>query len=189
MADNHVRKSGSLLEEIENDPVASREMAAARLSLDALSLLSTALSKSGMTQKSLSEKLGVTESAVSQVLFGDGNLRLYTFARYLRALGFEANLELKSEGAVLQKQGSRPRLRKNGVTDASKPVEPSIGSVFGIFETSNAIDESVPSSSFAGENQPLVETHPSEDVFDILITGSVSSRTLHTSKLDMELAA
>ena len=48
----------------------------------------------GLTQRDLAQKIGVTESAVSQTLFGDGNLKIYTLARYLKALGFEASLEL-----------------------------------------------------------------------------------------------
>jgi len=192
MIDGAKKKYGSILEEIENDPVASREMAAARLSLEALSVLGHALSKSGMTQKNLSEKLGVTESAVSQVLFGDGNLRIYTFARYLRALGFEASLELKSEGVAIPKQVPRPRLSKGAAVVSFHPAEPTLGSAFDIIETSNAIDDSLPGNVIAGENQPIVETHQAGDVFEVLITErvpDVSSRSLGASNSDMELAA
>lgn len=192
MTDGPEKKYGSILEEIENDPVAAREMAAARLSLEALSVLNLALSKSGMTQKNLSEKLGVTESAVSQVLFGDGNLRMYTFARYLRTLGFEAKLELKSEGVAVLNRESRPRLRKSAGAAPSRPMEVSIGSGLDILENSSAFDELSPGNAIAGENQPVVETHQSESVFDILITeqvSDVSSRSLRVSSSDMELAA
>lgn len=192
MTDGAKKKYGSILEEIENDPVASREMAAARLSLEALSVLGHALSKSGMTQKNLSEKLGVTESAVSQVLFGDGNLRIYTFARYLRALGFEASLGLKSEGVAIPKQVSRPRLSKGVEVVAANPAEPSLEFAFDVIETSNAIDESLPGNSIAGENQPIVETHQADGVFKILITERVPdvlSGSPGAFRSNMELAA
>ncbi|MEU1594532.1 helix-turn-helix transcriptional regulator [Streptomyces sp. NPDC005708] len=47
---------------------------------------------SGKSNKELSSLLGVSEGAVSQVLNGDGNIRISTLARYLRAMGFEPRL-------------------------------------------------------------------------------------------------
>lgn len=96
MSSDIVQASDSWLEDFEKDPVLARELSAAGLAMETLSMLHDALSESGMTQLGLAQALGVTESAVSQVFNGDGNLRIYTFARYLRALGFEATLELES---------------------------------------------------------------------------------------------
>ncbi len=90
----------SLLEQIENDPIEARELAAADLGLKAILTLQQAMKESGMSQIDLATSLGVSESAVSQVMNGDGNLRMHTFARYLRALEFEVNLELQSVSKV-----------------------------------------------------------------------------------------
>lgn len=90
----------SLLEEIEADPGASRELAAAGLARRVLEALNSALEESETAASTLASELGVSQSAVSQVLNGDGNLRIYTLARYLRALGLEATIELVPAGSA-----------------------------------------------------------------------------------------
>lgn len=85
----------SFFEDVELSPAGSRELAASQLTNDALVLLQTALSRTGVTQKQLAEKLGIGESRVSQVVNGDGNVKLTTFARYLRALGYSVTLEVQ----------------------------------------------------------------------------------------------
>lgn len=82
------------LGDLELSPLGARELAASQLTNDALVLLQTALSSTGVTQKQLAEILGIGESRVSQVVNGDGNLKLTTFARYMRALGYSVNLEV-----------------------------------------------------------------------------------------------
>ncbi|MDP1712407.1 MAG: helix-turn-helix transcriptional regulator [Candidatus Nanopelagicaceae bacterium] len=139
-------KFGSLLAEIESDPIAAREMAAARLSMQALSLLSKALAKSGKTQKELSVDLGVTESAVSQVLLGDGNLKIYTFARYLRALGFEAGLEFKSESGISISPAVQSRSRNNSISAKTNSSASNMLSVLDLLESGIKIDESTSNS-------------------------------------------
>ncbi len=88
----------SEIDRAQDSPAGAREMSAARLAVAASSALESALYSSGMTQRELAEVLGVTESAVSQVLNGDGNLRLATLARYLRAMGCEAHIDLVPAG-------------------------------------------------------------------------------------------
>lgn len=95
MTNSQSTEFASLLEQIESDPIEARELAAAELGLRAILTLQKAMNQSGMNQIDLATSLGVSESAVSQVLNGDGNLRMHTFARYLRALDFEATLELQ----------------------------------------------------------------------------------------------
>ena len=150
-------KFKSLLEEVENDPSASREMAAARLASEALRVLNVALLTSGLSQKDLSEKLGVTESAISQTLFGDGNLRIYTFARYLKALGCEVSLGLKSEGVLIPTQVARLRVRRNSELVAAGEFGSASKVAFTINENSNGLDESVKSGLASGESQPKVD--------------------------------
>ena len=96
MTNSQSAEFASLLEQIESDPIEARELAAADLGLRAILEVQKAMKESGMSQIDLATSLGISESAVSQVLNGDGNLRMHTFARYLRALGFEATLELQS---------------------------------------------------------------------------------------------
>lgn len=75
-------------------PRGAQELSAARLARDVASSLSRAAAARPRKQKDLARELGVSEGAVSQVLNGDGNVRVATLARYLRAMGYEARLQL-----------------------------------------------------------------------------------------------
>jgi transcriptional regulator with XRE-family HTH domain len=80
--------------EIAESTVEGRiEMAAAEASFDAVGLLTKVVRASGLSQREIADALGVGESRVSQVLSGDGNLRITTLARYLRAAGYALRLE------------------------------------------------------------------------------------------------
>ena len=89
------RSALTLFDDLGASPLGARELAASQLTNDALVLLQTALSSTGVTQKQLAEKLGIGESRVSQVVNGDGNVKLTTFARYLRALGYSVTVEVQ----------------------------------------------------------------------------------------------
>jgi transcriptional regulator with XRE-family HTH domain len=82
----------SLIEQEEATETGAQGLAAADLAAQVMRILEQALDASGIDQKSLAEKLGVTQGRVSQVLNGDGNLRVAAVARYLRALGYETHL-------------------------------------------------------------------------------------------------
>jgi predicted XRE-type DNA-binding protein len=84
----------SLFDDLGASPQGARELAASQLTNDALVLLQTALSSTGVTQKQLAEKLGIGESRVSQVINGDGNIKLTTLARYMRALGYAVTVSV-----------------------------------------------------------------------------------------------
>ena len=86
--------TNSLLDELCASPLGTRELAASQLTNDALVLLQTALAATGVTQKQLAEMLSIGESRVSQVVNGDGNLKLTTFARYMRALGYAVTVNV-----------------------------------------------------------------------------------------------
>ena len=84
----------SLVEAAEANPSAAREMAAARLALSVHNALLTALHRSKLDRTALADRLGLSLSAVCQVLDGDGNIRVSTIGRYARALGYQASLRL-----------------------------------------------------------------------------------------------
>jgi predicted XRE-type DNA-binding protein len=84
----------TLFDDLGASPLGARELAASQLTNDALVLLQTALSSTGVTQKQLAEILGIGESRVSQVVNGEGNLKLATFARYMRALGYAVTVNV-----------------------------------------------------------------------------------------------
>lgn len=90
----HSKSALSLFDDLGASPLGARELAASQLTNDALVLLQTALTSTGVTQKQLAEKLGIGESRVSQVVNGDGNLKLSTFARYMRALGYAVTVNV-----------------------------------------------------------------------------------------------
>ena len=85
----------SLTQELEASPVGAREMAASALTNSAIVTLELALAASGMSQKDLAEALGIGESRISQVMNGDGNIRVTTFARYMRALGYAVDFAVR----------------------------------------------------------------------------------------------
>jgi transcriptional regulator with XRE-family HTH domain len=76
------------------------EIAGARLRAKVLALLKAALEESGLKAKDLADRLGVRKSAVSQVLNGNGNMRLNTLADYLLELGFELDVTLCRVGEL-----------------------------------------------------------------------------------------
>ncbi|WP_078358693.1 helix-turn-helix domain-containing protein [Mycobacteroides chelonae] len=78
-------------DEQATDPGA-QGLAAADLASQVMRLLHQALDASELDQKSLAEKLGVTQGRVSQVLNSEGNMKIAAVARYLRALGYETKL-------------------------------------------------------------------------------------------------
>lgn len=82
----------TLIDEEQSTDAGAQGLAAADLAGQVMRLLHQALDVSDMDQKALAEKLGVTQGRVSQVLNGDGNMKIAAVARYLRALGYETRL-------------------------------------------------------------------------------------------------
>ena len=110
----------TVFEDLGTSPLGARELAASQLTNDALVLLQTALSSTGVTQKQLAEILGIGESRVSQVVNGDGNLKLTTFARDMRALGYAVTFN------VTPVERTSPELtrerRKPAITSSQRKV-------------------------------------------------------------------
>jgi transcriptional regulator with XRE-family HTH domain len=106
---------GSVAQRFASFPRGAQELSAARLARDAVAALEKAFTARGCKQKELASDLGLTEGAVSQVLNGDGNVRIATLGRYLRALGYEARLHLDpvdpQAPPVNLAAGPRPRTR------------------------------------------------------------------------------
>lgn len=82
----------SLIELREETREGRLGMAAARGTVGAVALLNRAFAASGINQHELAERACVTDGRVSQVLNGDGNVRVSTLARFLRALGYHLRL-------------------------------------------------------------------------------------------------
>lgn len=114
----------SLIEEVEATDAGAQGLAAAKLAGEVNRLLHAALAASNLEQKDLADKIGVTQGRVSQVLNGDGNVRIAALARYLRALGYEAEITLKPvDAGVPEIASSRrpPRARAEEDLAASHP--------------------------------------------------------------------
>lgn len=78
---------------VSNDPKFNIEQAAADLTVRVASLLNQAFAaRPDLDQNALADLLGVSKGRVSQVLHGDGNVHVATAAKYLRALGYEAEV-------------------------------------------------------------------------------------------------
>jgi transcriptional regulator with XRE-family HTH domain len=82
----------TLTDEEQATDAGAQGLAAADLASQVMLLLQQALDASELDQKALAEKLGVTQGRVSQILHGDGNMKIAAVARYLRALGYETRL-------------------------------------------------------------------------------------------------
>ncbi|WP_073946047.1 helix-turn-helix domain-containing protein [Streptomyces kebangsaanensis] len=115
------RDEKSLIESYASFPRGAQELSAASLAQSVVSCLEQAKRASGKSNKELSSLLGVSEGAVSQVLNSDGNIRISTLARYLRAMGFEPRLSADSVegGESLPLAPRRVRSRRKRSTEAS----------------------------------------------------------------------
>lgn len=144
MTENAERALSSLLEEMESNPNEARELAAARLGLRALKALQEAMASSGISQVQLATSLGISESAVSQTVNGDGNIRLHTFGRYLRALGYQATLDLVDmAGQSIVVKSARPK-RAEKVTPSDALVTAAILDSTQVTTRSNGVELSLP---------------------------------------------
>lgn len=108
------KKKPTLVEQRASTQSGGLGLAAARLAVETAQLLKAAFAaRKDIDQQALAEVIGVSEGRVSQVLHGDGNVHIATLARYLTALGYEAELTarpLAPEAPVL----TTPRRRGRG---------------------------------------------------------------------------
>lgn len=144
------------------------ELAAADVMLEAAGLLNRAVRTAGVSQRDLAEALGVGESRVSQVLNGDGNLRLTTLARYLRAAGYSISLTVNPadhDTPALPKP--RVRVRKSPQTKTLKVWTSSVVDSEGAGEALTFALTSSHNVCF-GEPVPLAELEPDAAVADLI---------------------
>lgn len=106
------RPDQTLIDEERATDDGAQGLAAANLAGQVMRLLQQALDASEMDQKALADKLGVTQGRVSQVINGDGNMKIAAVARYLRALGYETHLAaspvISGLPALPRESGRRP---------------------------------------------------------------------------------
>lgn len=114
-------RAPTVIEQAERHPAAARELAAARLAVNIGWALNAAVRARGWQAKRLAAELGVGESAVSQVLNGDGNLRVATIGRYARALGYQPKIFLEPVEDGLAPI-SEPAPRRRAVPGRSAPI-------------------------------------------------------------------
>ncbi|MEU2199543.1 helix-turn-helix transcriptional regulator [Isoptericola sp. NPDC019482] len=88
------------------------DRSAARLAVDAVATMNRARETAGVSQRELAERLGVGESRVSQILNGDGNVRMATLGRVLRALGYRVRLQVEPVSADAPVIPRRERRRR-----------------------------------------------------------------------------
>lgn len=121
------RNEKSVIDSYASFPRGAQELSAASLAQNVVGCLEQAKAASGKSNKELSSLLGVSEGAVSQVLNGDGNVRISTLARYLRAMGFEPRLSADSieggESLPLAPRRVRSRRKSSSEEDAAPRVE------------------------------------------------------------------
>lgn len=114
----------SLIDEVEATDAGAQGLAAARLAGQVNRLLHRALEESDLEQKDLAEKLGVTQGRVSQVMNGDGNVRIAALARYLRALGYEAEITVKPvDAGVPEIASAARRAPRRAAENATAPAD------------------------------------------------------------------
>ena len=101
----------TLYDRVAATPGGPRRLADARLRHEALHLLWQAQAASKLSVEQLAAELGVRRRAVRRVLDGNGNIAVATLARYLHAMGYEAEIRLVGAGeprqAVVEQRETR----------------------------------------------------------------------------------
>lgn len=121
-----IERPRTFVEIEESTMEGKREMAAARAEVRVGHLLKKAFRVTGISQKDLAKRLGVTEGRVSQILNSDGNLRVSTAARYLRAMGYLMQIEAEpaEPGAQPLRAARRRNRRAHGLHAFSYGADP-----------------------------------------------------------------
>lgn len=109
------RSDQTLIDEEQATDAGAQGLAAADLASQVMRLLQQALDASELDQKALAETLGVSQGRVSQVLNGDGNMKIAAVARYLRALGYQTQITASPVIAGLPALPRGPRRRPAGI--------------------------------------------------------------------------
>lgn len=107
-----------------------------------------------MSNKDVASCVGRGKSAVSQVLNGNGNIRIETLGEYLAAMGFEADVVLVPHGEISTARRERrdPKMVPVTMMDRDR-VAPRGTLVFGVVEDS--VTESIAPSNSRFVEHPL----------------------------------
>lgn len=93
----------TLYERVASTEAGSLALAEARLRREALRCLVQAMAVSGVDRKQLAARLGERPGKVARVLHGDGDITMAVLARYLHAMGHEAEITLVPAGEPRRK--------------------------------------------------------------------------------------
>lgn len=100
----------SELQRIEQDPIERSSLAAAELASAIGALIEQAIDASSRSKSEIAAGMGVTPARVSQLLAGDGNVRVATLARLLNACGYTVSVSATGAGRTITvPRRSRPR--------------------------------------------------------------------------------
>jgi len=110
-------------ERYRETPHGAVEMAAADLTARTSALFNRARQGSPVTQKEVAELLGVTDGRVSQVLGGDGNVTVAALAKYLRALGYNAEIVTTPARDDVPEINMQPRRRRRDTDETPEPAK------------------------------------------------------------------
>ena len=109
------------LSRLKADPRGAIELSAAKLEAQFDWALDMALqARPDITQQQLAERLGVSPGRVSQVLAGAESPRIVTVARYLRALGYEAEVSLEAAELGVPAIGRHRRAARQREIESSR---------------------------------------------------------------------
>ena len=106
--------SRSEVERLEGAPTSRADLAAARLASLVTGLLEKVEVRSSARRKDVADAMSVTPGRVSQIMSGDGNLRIATLARLLDGFGYELSLTARpisgsGEEVTVPGVGRKPR--------------------------------------------------------------------------------
>lgn len=93
----------TLYDRVAATPDGSRRLAEARLRREVLRLLHWAYIESGLSSDRLATKLGVRPRAIRRIFDRDKDITVATLARYLHAMGYEAEIRLVAAGEPRRK--------------------------------------------------------------------------------------
>lgn len=108
----------TLYDDVASTSQGSAELAAARAASRVARLMGSAHKRSGVSQTAMAEALRVSKGRISQLLNGDGNVKVSSLAKVLDALGYELSLEAKP------KNDSVPELTRRSATRANVSTPP-----------------------------------------------------------------
>lgn len=114
----------TLVEELEEDPRIRSELAAARLASMVGALMERVGDATSTKYKDVAVAMGVSPGRVSQILSGDGNVRIATLARFLDACGYELELTARPKSgrglSITLPQMRRRRSRFDALSEGSE---------------------------------------------------------------------